>query len=94
MTFLPQKYASFNIDFNINTIVKEILQTDLKAYDREIENRIEKLKNSSQDSLILDKIQTVPKVLYFDELSSEDEDRKYVNDQLEKYFDKKYIRTK
>lgn len=94
MTFLPQKYASFNIDFNMNAIIKETLQTDLKAYDQEVENRVEILKNSPQDSVILDKIKMIPKVLYFDELSSENEERKYVNDQLEKYFDKKYIRTK
>lgn len=90
----PEKYANFNIDFNINNIFKEIFFTDLKTYDQEIENRIYTIKNSKEDSLILDKIKTVPKVLYFDEMSSVHEDKKYVNDQLQKYFDKKYIRTK
>jgi hypothetical protein len=66
----------------------------LKTYDQEIENRVYMLKNSPQDSVILDKIKTVPKVLYFGELSSVNEPRGYVNMQQEKYFDKRYIRTK
>ncbi|SIQ07353.1 hypothetical protein SAMN05880574_10527 [Chryseobacterium sp. RU37D] len=98
--FLPkiniftEKYSKFNVNYNLNSILKEILYTDLKAYDREIENRISTIKNSPKDSLILDKIKTVPQVLYFDEMSSVNEEKKYVNDQLQKYFDKKYIRTK
>jgi len=98
--FLPkinvfsEKYSNFAINYNLNSIVGEILYTDLKTYDLEIEKRISAIKNSKNDSLILDKIKTVPKVLYFDEMSSVNEDKKYVNDQLQKYFDKKYIRTK
>lgn len=92
--FLPEKYSNYNLDFNVNSIGKEILYTDLKKYDHEIENRINTIKNSQKDSLILDKIKTVPKVLYFDEMSSVKEDKKYVNDQLQKYFNKKYIRVK
>ncbi|MCS3867451.1 hypothetical protein J3D55_000367 [Chryseobacterium ginsenosidimutans] len=92
--FFPQNYANFNLDFNVNNLTHEVLQTDLKTYDQEIENRVYTLKNSSQDSVILDKIKTIPKVLYFGELSSVNEPRGYVNMQQEKYFDKKYIRTK
>ncbi|AZA52729.1 DUF6056 family protein [Chryseobacterium sp. G0201] len=92
--FLPEKYSNYNLDFNVNSIGKEILYTDLNKYDHEIENRINTIKNSQKDSLILDKIKTVPKVLYFDEMSSVKEDKNYVSDQMQKYFDKKYIRVK
>ncbi|MDR6405019.1 MULTISPECIES: DUF6056 family protein [Chryseobacterium] len=90
---LPERYSNFNIDYNLSSIVKEILYTDLKTYDQEIANRISAIKNSKEDSLILNKIKTFPNVLYFDEMSSVNEDKKYVNDQLQKYFNKKYIRT-
>lgn len=92
--FFPEKYSNFNLDFNVNSIGKEILYTDLKNYDQEIENRINTIKKSKKDSLIIDRIKTVPKVLYFDEMSSVKEDKNYVSDQLQKYFDKKYIRVK
>ncbi len=90
----PKNYANFNIDYNVNNIIKDVFFTDLKAYDREIENRIYTIQHAKEDSLILDKIKTVPKALYFDELSSVQEEKKYVNDQLQKYFSKKYIGTK
>lgn len=92
--FFPQKYSNFNIDFNLNNVGKEILYTDLKKYDQEIEDRINTIKNSKKDSIVLDKIKTVPKVLYFDEMSSVKEEKKYVNVQLQKYFNKKYIRVR
>lgn len=92
--FFPEKYKNFNISFNINTIAKEILYTDLKAYDREISERVHTLKTTPSDSIVVDKIKTVPVVLYFDEMSSVNETRDYVSMQLERYFNKKYIRTK
>ena len=91
---LPKKYANFNIDYNVNNIIKDVVFTDLKAYDREIENRIYTIQHAKEDSLVLDKIKTVPKALYFDELSSVHEEKKYVNDQLQKYFNKRYIGIK
>lgn len=91
---LPKKYVNFNIDYNVNNIIKDVVFTDLKAYDREIENRIYTIQHAKEDSLVLDKIKTVPKVLYFDELSSVHEEKKYVNDQLQKYFNKRYIGIK
>jgi len=91
---LPEKYANFNIDYNVNNIIKDVVFTDLKAYDREIENRIYTIQHAKEDSLVLYKIKTVPKVLYFDELSSIHEEKKYVNDQLQKYFNKRYIGIK
>jgi ABC-type iron transport system FetAB ATPase subunit len=57
-------------------------------------NRISLIQNSKEDSLKIDKIREVPKILYFDELSSAKEEKKYVNDQLEKYFNKKSIVVK
>lgn len=90
----PQNYAGFNLSYNLNNVAKELIFTDLKSYNGEVEDRINRLKNSPQDSIIIDKIKTVPKVLYFGELSSVNEPRSFVNNQLEKYFHKKYIRTK
>lgn len=92
--FFPKSYSNFNLDFNLNNLVKEILYTDLRSYDKEIENRVDTLKNSTQDSVVLDKIKTIPKVLYFGEMGSVNEPKGFVSDQLQKYFNKKYIRTK
>ncbi|WP_449400054.1 hypothetical protein [Chryseobacterium wanjuense] len=44
----PEKYANFNIDFNVNNIFKEIFFADLKKYDQEIETRIYSIKNSKK----------------------------------------------
>ncbi|SIQ29883.1 DUF6056 family protein [Chryseobacterium sp. RU33C] len=90
----PAKYSYFNIDFNGENIVKELLTTDLNEYEREMNERINNIKNSSQDSVVVDKIKEVPRVLYMDEMASVKEQETYVNDQLQKYFNKKYIRTK
>lgn len=89
--FFSQSYSGFNIDYNMNNFVKEIFVTDLKEYDKEIKDRITIIQNSKEDSLKIDKIKEVPKILYFDELSSAKEEKKYVNDQLEKFFNKKSI---
>lgn len=91
---LPEKYSNFNMDYNLKNITQEVFFSDLKEYDKEIENRISIIQNSKKDSLVVEKIKTIPKVLYFDEMSSVKEDKSYVDDQLEKYFNKKYIRTK
>ncbi len=90
----PEKYISFNLDFNIDNIALEVLTTDLKEYQREMDERIELIKNSSEDSIVVDKIKVVPRVLYFGEMASVHEEETFVNDQLQKYFNKKYIRTK
>lgn len=90
----PEKYSYFNIDFNGENIVMEVLTTDLKQYEREMNDRIDCIKNSSQDSVVVDKIKEVPRVLHMDEMASVKEQETYVNDQLQKYFNKKYIRTK
>lgn len=92
--FFSQSYSGFNIDYNMNNFVKEIFVTDLKEYDKEIKDRITVIQNSEEDSLKIDKIKEVPKILYFDELSSAKEEKKYVNDQLEKFFNKKSIVVK
>lgn len=90
----PQKYSNFNFDYNLNAIVQEVFRTDLRNYNREITERISLIQKSTSDSLLLDRIRIVPKVLYFREMASEKEEETYVNDQLQKYFDKKYIRVK
>lgn len=90
----PEKYSYFNIDLNGGNIVMELLTTDLKEYEREMNERVDIIKNSSQDSVVVDKIKEVPIILYMDEMASVKEEKTYVNDQLEKYFNKKYIRTK
>ncbi|WP_213277546.1 DUF6056 family protein [Chryseobacterium indologenes] len=90
----PEKYSYFNIDYNGENIVMELLTTDLKEYEREMNERIDIIKNSSQDSVVVDKIKEVPRILHTDEMASVKEQETYVNDQLQKYFNKKYIRTK
>lgn len=90
----PEKYSYFNIDLNGENIVMELLTTDLKEYEREMSERVDIIKNSSQDSVVVDKIKEIPRILHMDEMASVKEEKTYVNDQLEKYFNKKYIRTK
>lgn len=94
LKIFPEKYSYFNIDFNGENIVMELLDTDLKEYEREMNERINIIKNSPQDSIVVDKIKEVPRILYIDEMASVKEQETYVNDQLQKYFNKKYIRTK
>lgn len=94
MEFFPKKYTGFNISYNLNNFCKEIFITDLKGYEIEVNQRIEKIKNTKNDTLTLERIKNVPKILYFDELSTKSEEKKYVNDQLEKYFNKKTINVK
>ncbi|MBP1166530.1 hypothetical protein JOE44_003414 [Chryseobacterium sp. PvR013] len=94
LKIFPEKYAYFNIDFNGENIVMELFTIDLKEYEREMNERVDMIKNSSQDSVVVDKIKEVPRILYIDEMASVKEQETYVNDQLQKYFNKKYIRTK
>lgn len=88
-----EKYDNFNIDYNFNSFVKEIFQTDLEIYNREVNERVAIIQRSNNDSVTVPKINMIPKILYFDEMASEKEEETYVNDQLQKYFQKKYIRT-
>lgn len=94
LKIFPEKYSYFNMDFNGGNIVMELLTTDLKEYEREMNERVDIIKNSSQDSVVVDKIKEIPRILHMDEMASVKEEKTYVNDQLEKYFNKKYIRTK
>jgi hypothetical protein len=94
LKIFPEKYSYFNIDFNGENIVMEIMTTDLKEYEKEMNERVDIISNSSKDSVVVDKIKEVPRILYIDEMASEHEQETYVNDQLQKYFNKKYIRTK
>lgn len=94
LKIFPAKYSYFNIDFNNENIIMEVLDTDLKEYEREMNQRTNTIRNSPKDSVVVDKIKEVPRVLYMDEMASVKEQETYVNDQLQKYFNKKYIRTK
>ncbi len=94
LKIFPERYSYFNIDFNGENIAMELLTTDLKEYEREMNERVHRIRNSSKDSVVVDKIKEVPRILYMDEMASVKEQETYVNDQLQKYFNKKYIRTK
>ncbi|UDQ54699.1 hypothetical protein LJF28_03265 [Chryseobacterium indologenes] len=94
LKIFPEKYSNFDIDYNLANITAEVFTTDLKGYEKEINTRVKILKNTPGDSVVVDKIKHVPRVLYFDEMASVKEEETYVNDQLQKYFNKKYIRTK
>lgn len=94
LKIFPERYSYFNIDLNAANIAREVFTTDLKEYEREVDERISRIKNSPGDSVVVEKVKVIPRVLYFDEMASEKENETYVNDQLQKYFEKKYIRTK
>ncbi|MEE6127021.1 hypothetical protein V2E39_06435, partial [Chryseobacterium arthrosphaerae] len=83
----------FNIDFNINNMLIDAFSTNLREYEREVNERIAIIEKS-KDSVVVEKIKVIPKTLYFYEMASEKEEQSFVNDQLQKYFKKKYIRTK
>ncbi|RKS96567.1 DUF6056 family protein [Chryseobacterium defluvii] len=92
--FFPDKYSNFNIDYNLNNIVNEIFYTDKRGYETEVNERINTIKETPKDSVLVDKIKNVPVILYFNEMAPVKEEKIYINDQLEKYFNKKYIRVK
>ncbi|KMQ71416.1 hypothetical protein [Chryseobacterium koreense] len=87
----PDKFSAFDFNFNMYDIGNELFKTDLAKYDGEIADRIDRIRTSRTDSVVVPKISEVPKVLYFDELSALGEPKSYTNDQLEKYFQKKSI---
>ncbi|CAI8852762.1 DUF6056 family protein [Chryseobacterium sp. IT-36CA2] len=93
LKIFPEKYAYFNLNFNGENIIMEILTTNLKEYEKQINGRVETIRNSSKDSVVVDRIKEVPRVLYFVEMASVNEKETFINDQLQKYFNKKYIRT-
>ncbi|MGH1518567.1 DUF6056 family protein [Chryseobacterium sp. JK1] len=93
LKIFPEKYSCFDIDFNAANIAMELSTTNLKEYKREVRKRVSTIENSPKDSVVVEKIKEVPRILYFAEMASESEDETYVNDQLQKFFNKKYIRT-
>lgn len=80
--------VSFN--YNIVSIFEDTFVTDLKAYEAEISERADILENSEEENVVLKPIQTLPKVLYFDEMGSL-RNENYVNDQMEKFYRKKSV---
>ena len=90
----PERYSYLNIDLNATNIATEIFTTDLAEYEREVDERIDLIRHSPKDSVVVKKVKVIPRILYFDEMASVNENETYVNDQLQKYFEKKYIRTK
>ncbi|MGG7439768.1 DUF6056 family protein [Chryseobacterium arthrosphaerae] len=93
LKIFPERYSYFNIDFNINNMLIDAFSTNLREYEREVNERIAIIEKS-KDSVVVEKIKVIPKTLYFYEMASEKEEQSFVNDQLQKYFKKKYIRTK
>lgn len=90
----PERYSYLNIDLNAANIATEIFTTDLAEYERKVDERIDLIRHSPKDSVVVKKIKVIPRILHFDEMASVNENETYVNDQLQKYFEKKYIRTK
>ncbi|WP_185288413.1 DUF6056 family protein [Chryseobacterium lactis] len=90
----PERYSYLNIDLNAANIATEIFTTDLAEYEREVDERIDLIRHCPKDSVVVKKVKVIPRILYFDEMASVNENETYVNDQLQKYFEKKYIRTK
>lgn len=84
------KSTNFYLSYNVNTIFKEIIYTNLKKYENEINARHEILKHSKETKVYLKPITSKPKVLYFEELGTE-EAPNYINSQLEKFYKKDKI---
>lgn len=91
MNLFQDYYSSYNLNFNLFGIISDISNSTPQKFEREIISRYNFIKNSKEDTVKLKSISEIPATLYFDELSKENEPKKFTNDQLEKYFQKKSI---
>ena len=89
----PFKIIYFNLNYNLNNIAKELIYSNLKGFEHEINSRHEVLKNSKEDTIILKPIKNIPKIIFFDELGTA-ENKDYSNQQLQEFYHKKSVVVK
>jgi hypothetical protein len=51
----PERYSYLNIDLNAANIATEIFTTDLAEYEREVDERIDLIRHSPKDSVVVKK---------------------------------------
>lgn len=96
----PIKISSYKkyfleVNFNFSNAITDIYyrKKNLQGFKHEIKKREQYIENSVSDTILLSPIQNIPKTLYFQEVPNENY-RNYINDQLEKYYDKKSVSLK
>ena len=89
----PYKQHFFTFNYHYYEAIEDVISGDLQKFKSEIFEREKALQNSKEDSIVLEKIQHVPKSLYFSEIPSE-LNRNFINGQYEKYYHKKSVTTR
>ncbi len=86
----PQKSIYFKINYNLRNILVDTFKNNLNFYDEEMKKRHEILKKTPLKNISLKPILHKPSALYFEEIGTLKE-KNYINDQLEKYYNKENI---
>lgn len=89
-----EKYF-LEINFNFNDAITDVYyrKKNLQGFKNEIKKREQYLENSVSDIILISPIKKIPKTLYFKEIPDKNH-RNFINNQLEKYYDKKSISVK
>ena len=84
------KSTKFRLSYNLNAIFQEVMYSKLAQYEEQVNARHRFLRKSKEPKIYLQPIRSIPKILYFEELGTEDKTN-YINSQLEKFYKKEHI---
>ena len=84
------KSTKFRLSYNLNAIFQEVMYSKLAQYEEQVNARHLFLRKSKEPKIYLQPITSKPKILYFQELGTEDKTN-YINSQLEKFYKKEHI---
>ena len=84
------KSTKFRLSYNLNAIFQEVMYSKLAQYEEQVNARHLFLRKSKEPKIYLQPITSIPKILYFQELGTEDKTN-YINSQLEKFYKKEHI---
>lgn len=87
------KEKNMQLNYNVFKIVDEAVFSPLKEYEQEIKKRHQKLSSCRSETIELEPVKAVPKVLYFEEPGTKT-DRNYINQQLERFYKLKSVSLK
>ncbi|PIE50327.1 MAG: hypothetical protein CSA38_03785 [Flavobacteriales bacterium] len=92
---IPPHRNFLQINYHFYTALSDIYQykTHLQGFKDEMKARENQLENSKSEDILLEKINNTPQTLYFEEIPGEN-NRSYINQQLERFYHKKSVYTK
>ncbi len=90
LNFFSYRSSTFFLNYNLESIIEEAFVTDLSQYQSQMIERHHLLESFEKTELMLPRIQTIPKVLYFEEMGTKDQPN-YINNQLEKFYKKEAV---